>query len=55
MTTECANCGHLILQRSPRVWVHEILGVIFCASQFPETVYDNWDKRVAVPKENNDN
>lgn len=54
MTTECRSCGHPVERNEYGGWVHQILGVVFCASQFPETVYNNWDKRVAFPKEDGD-
>jgi len=51
-TAECRNCDMPIEQTEHGPWVHKILGVTFCTSQFPETVYNNWDTRVAYPKEN---
>jgi len=51
-TAECRNCGHPVVRNEYGGWQHVTLGVTFCTSQFPETVYNNWDTRVAYPKEN---
>lgn len=49
---ECRNCGQPIKQNQYGGWVHHILDLTFCHLQFPQTVYNNWDNRVARPKEN---
>lgn len=53
MTTNCGNCGHPVKQTEYGAWVHETLGVTYCHTQFPQTLYNNWDKRVAVPESTN--
>ena len=49
MSGECGNCGHPVVQNQHGGWAHQILGVTYCHTQFPETLYNNWDNRVAVP------
>lgn len=45
----CHHCSQAILQTEFGNWVHEILGVTYCHTQFPETLYNNWDTRTARP------
>lgn len=46
----CRNCDNPVMQAEHGNWVHEMLGVTYCHTQSPETLYNNWDNRVAYPK-----
>lgn len=52
---ECANCGRAVRQTEHGTWIHETLGVTYCHTQDPETLYNNWDHRVATPKGHHEN
>ena len=49
--TLCRNCDQPVEQTEYGTWVHRTLGVTYCHTQFPETLYNNWDTRVAYPEE----